>query len=68
MNDQAALKTHIHESIDQLQSEQLEQLWAYLEALLQHPDAPLYRVYEQAIETGVRDLAERHDYYLYGRE
>ena len=29
--------------------------------------SPLYRVHEQAVATGVPDLAEQHDHYLYGK-
>jgi hypothetical protein len=28
--------------------------------------APLYRVHSSAVRTGIRDLAQQHDHYLYG--
>jgi hypothetical protein len=67
MNESAIhTKNEIHEVIDGLQPEQLAQLWEYVEELVREPVAPLYRVHEQAISTGVRDLAEQHNHYLYG--
>lgn len=30
------------------------------------PLSPLYTIHEHAISTGVADLAEEHDHYLYG--
>lgn len=60
-------KADIHQAIDQLSPDQLARLWEYLQTLNQEPVAPLYRVHEHAIATGVTDLAERHDHYLYGQ-
>ena len=30
------------------------------------PPSPLYVLHESAVSTGVRDLADQHDHYLYG--
>jgi hypothetical protein len=46
----------------------LAQLWEYVKGLSQEPIAPLYRIHEQAIATGVADLADQHDHYLYGQD
>jgi len=59
-------KAKISQALDGLDPEQLAQLWEYIQQLTQKPVAPLYRIHEQAISTGVKDLANRHDHYLYG--
>jgi hypothetical protein len=59
-------REQIHQAIDTLRPEQLEQLWEYVEQLTEERVAPLYRVHEYAISTGVSDLAEQHNHYLYG--
>ncbi len=62
-------RTQIHQAIDQLRPEQLAQLWEFVEQLTADTDeAPLYRIYEQAVSTGIRDMADQHDHYLYGIE
>ena len=59
-------KAQIYKIIDQLRPEQLAQLWDFVEQLTAAPDeAPLYRIHEQAVSTGIRDLAYQHDRYLY---
>ena len=59
-------KAQIYKIIDQLRPEQLAQLWDFVEQLTAAPDeAPLYHVHEQAMSTGIRDLADQHDRYLY---
>ena len=62
------MKTQIQQAIDRLQPDQLGQLWEYVQRLTEEPKAPLYHIHEQAIATGVADLAEQHDRYLYGQE
>jgi len=59
------MKTQIYQAIDRLRPDQLARLWEYVQWLIQEPVAPLYRIHEQAIATGVADLAEQHDHYLY---
>ena len=60
-------RAHIHESIDQLRPEQLAQLWEFVERLTAQADeVPLYHIHEQAVATGIRDMADQHDHYLYG--
>jgi hypothetical protein len=71
MNAPIPTKEQIHEAIDRLHPGQLTQLWEYVQTLATEqaptkPAAPLYRIYEQAISTGMTDLAEHHDDYLYG--
>ena len=68
MSASVSIKTQIHQTIDRLGPDQLAQLWEYLTRLTQEPVAPLYRIHEQAISTGVKDLAEHHDRYLYGQD
>jgi hypothetical protein len=62
------MKTQIQQAIDRLQPDQLGQLWEYVQRLTEEPRAPLYHIHEQAIATGVADLADQHDRYLYRRE
>jgi hypothetical protein len=67
MQDSSVLtREQIHQAIDTLRPEQLEQLLEYVEQLTEEPVAPLYSVHEYAISTGVSDLADQHDHYLYG--
>lgn len=62
-------RSEIHKAIDQLRPEQLAQLWEFIELLMAKTDeAPLYRIHEHAVATGIRDLADQHDRYLYGVE
>lgn len=62
-------RSQIHKTIDQLRPEQLAQLWEFVELLTTRADeAPLYRIHEQAVATGIRDMADQHDHYLYGVE
>lgn len=62
-------RSQIHETIDQLRPEQLAELWEFVELLTTKTDeAPLYRIHEQAVSTGIRDMADQHDHYLYGTE
>ena len=60
-------KTQIHQTIEQLHPDQLAQLWEYVKRLTQEPVSPLYHIHEQAVATGVTDLANQHDYYLLTR-
>jgi hypothetical protein len=60
-------RSHIFETIDQLPPEKLVQLWEFIEQLTtKGEEVPLYRIHEQAVSTGIHDLAEEHDHYLYG--
>ena len=61
-------KTRITQALDGLDPEQLAQLWEYIQQLTQKPVIPLYRIHEQAVSTGIKDLANQHDHYLYGSE
>ncbi len=62
-------KAQIYRIIEQLRPEQLAQLWEFVDQLSEEPiDAPLYRIHEHAMATGIRDLADQHDHYLYGTE
>ena len=62
-------RSQIHKTIDQLRPEQLAQLWEFVELLtVKSDEAPLYRIHEQAVATGIRDMADQHDRYLYGVE
>ena len=63
-----SVRTQILQTIDQLGPDQLAQLWEYLKSLNREAVAPIYRIHEQAISTGVRDLAEQHHHYLYGQD
>jgi hypothetical protein len=66
MSTSLSLKTQIKRSLDQLDPEQLAKLWEYIEQLRAESLPPLYTLHEQAIETGIKDLADHHDRYLYG--
>jgi hypothetical protein len=62
------MRNQIQQAIDRLDLDQLGQLLKYVQQLTEEPTAPLYHIHEQAIATGVADLAEQHDRYLYGQE
>ena len=61
-------KPQIYQAIDRLRPDQLVQLWEFMQQLVQEPVAPMYRIHEHAITTGIKDLASQHDHYLYGLE
>jgi hypothetical protein len=58
----------LHQVIDRLRPEQVAEVWEYVTQLAQRPIAPIYRIHEYAASTGVKDLADQHDPYLYGQE
>ncbi len=69
MTGVAPPRAKIHKSIDQLRPEQLAQLWEFIESLTTKTDeVPIYHIHEQAVMTGIRDMAAQHDHYLYGVE
>jgi len=61
-------RTQIYHVVDHLRPDQLARLWEYMEQLVQEPVAPLYTIHENAIPTGIKDMADQHDHYLYGTE
>ena len=63
MSTPVPAKTQIHKAIDQLNPEQLAQVWEYVQRLTEKPVAPLYGVHEQSTATGVTSLSECHDDY-----
>ncbi len=65
MNAAPSLKEQIEQALDHLSAEQLAQLWEYIEQLENGTLPPLYTLHREAIDTGVKDLAEHHDDYLY---
>ena len=65
MDVSVPVKTQIYQAIDRLRPDQLARLLEYVQWLIQEPVAPLYHIHEQAIATGVADLAEQHDHYLF---
>ena len=65
-------KQQIHQIVEDLPEEQLAELLRYLENLQENISsdpvsgiAPIYEIHHQAFPTGVLDLAEHHDHYLY---
>lgn len=44
----------LHQVIDCLRPE----VWEYVNQLAQRPVAPIYRIHEYAVSTGVKDLAD----------
>ena len=52
-------------AVERLQPEQLADLWEIISGWLDAAPSPLYRIHESALATGVNDLAEQHDHYLY---
>lgn len=65
MNVPIPLRVQIEHALHKLNNEQLTKLWEYLQQLQQEPVAALYTLHEYTINTGVSDLAEHHDTYLY---
>jgi len=68
MDVSVPMKTQIYQAIDRLRPDQLARLWEYVQWLIQEPIAPLYHIHEQAIATGVTDLAEQHNLYQFRRD
>jgi len=66
MSVPVATRKQIYHAVDSLRPEQLAQLGEYLKQLLQEPISPLYYIHQEAIDTGIADLADQHDHYLYG--
>jgi hypothetical protein len=61
------------ESLRGLPEDQLDQVMGFLRDLARDREedalsgvAPLYRVHTAAVRTGIPDLADQHDHYLYG--
>lgn len=61
-------KDELLEVIGHLRPDQLMQVWEYVIQIAEQPVAPLYQVHEHAISTGVKDLVQQHDHYLYGQD
>lgn len=61
-------KDQLLEVIEHLRPEQLAQVWEYMNQLADQPAAPLYQIHEHAVSTGIKDLAQQHDHYLYGQD
>jgi hypothetical protein len=68
MSVQTSTKEQLHQVIDRLPPEQIEAVWEYVNQIAEQPVAPIYRIHEYAASTGVKDLADQHDHYLYSRE
>jgi hypothetical protein len=68
------LAERICETIQRLPEEQLDQVLRFVQDLEAAKEvdtsdesiAPLYGVHAAAVNTGVSDLADQHDHYLYG--
>jgi hypothetical protein len=67
MSPSVPTKDQIQQAIERLRPDQLARLWEFILNLSQEPVAPLYRVHEHAIRTGISDLAAGHTRYLYGQ-
>jgi hypothetical protein len=61
-------KDQLLEVIEHLRPDQLAQVWEYVTQLAEQPTAPIYQIHEKAAATGVKDLAQQHDHYLYGQD
>lgn len=71
MTTKTILKEQIYSIIESLSVEHLIKLLQFLKELLPADSqpatiAPIYQLHHQAIDTGIPDLAENHDHYLYG--
>lgn len=73
MPAELSVKNQIHQTIDSLPAEQLPDLLHLLKQFMKavrsetvSPAAPIYQLHNQAIDTGIADLAAQHDHYLYG--
>ena len=67
MGDVMGVRTEIVRALERLSDEQVARLWEYVQQLRSEAVAPLYDLHEKAIATGIPDLAEHHDRYLYER-
>jgi len=68
MSTLTVLKSQIEQAIEGMSQENLVRLWEYIKDLVQKEEKipALYKLHEDAISTGVHDLAEHHDRFLYG--
>ena len=73
MTTNTKIKQQIYQVIESLPAEQLPRLLDFVNALLKPapsspkpPIAPIYKIHEHAVDTGISDLAAEHDHYLYG--
>jgi hypothetical protein len=65
--DAPTMRKEILEMLDRLTPEQLETIRQFVTQISEAPVSGLYALHEHAISTGVPDLAEQHDRYLYER-
>ncbi len=75
MTTKTILKQQIYQIIESLSMEHLSRLHHFLRTLLQPKPvtptmkvAPIYQLHHHAVDTGITDLAENHDHYLYGAD
>ena len=73
MTTETNVKKQIYQIIESLPVERLPDLLRFLKQFLQLTQseeainiAPIYQIHQQAVDTGVPDLAAQHDHYLYG--
>jgi hypothetical protein len=73
MTTDVNIKQQIYQLIELIPVERLPTVQRFLVWLLQPTKtpprlstAPIYQVHQYAVDTGIPDLAEHHDHYLYG--
>ena len=73
MTTNTKIKQQIYQLIETLPVERLPALLRFLKSLassedLSSPDqpAPIYKIHQHAVDTGISDLAANHGHYLYG--
>lgn len=73
MTTDTKIKQQIYQIIESLPVERLPDLLRFLKYLTQPVKSspspsppPVYQIHENAVDTGITDLAAQHDHYLYG--
>jgi hypothetical protein len=69
MTTDTKIKQQIYQIIESLPVERLPDLLRFLKSLTQpikSSPPPIYQIHENAVDTGITDLAAQHDHYLYG--
>ena len=73
MTTEINAKRQIYQIVESLPIEQLPELLRLIRQSFQHIEsgpaanaAPIYQIHKYAVDTGIPDLAAKHDHYLYG--
>ncbi len=75
MTTETNSKKQIYQIVESLPVEQLPDILRLIKEFLQPVksestarSAPIYQIHQNAVDTGIPDLAAQHDHYLYGND